>query len=72
VLPLTYQPAALQRYFARRPGAVAQRVFQVLSASFGVVAGVAWDKATGAKDVEVKVRKCGGRVRGRGWEGGGA
>lgn len=30
-LPVTYEPAKLKAYFSKRPGAVLQRIFQVLS-----------------------------------------
>jgi len=55
ILPLTYQPEQLKRYFGRRPGAVIQRVLQVATTSFGLLASVAIDSALGRKeDMEVR------------------
>lgn len=56
-LPLTYQPDALAAYFGKRPGAVAQRLFQVLSTSAGFLAGVAFDYALG-RGAEAEVRRA--------------
>jgi hypothetical protein len=54
-LPLTYQPDALKTYFSKRPGAVIQRVFQVLSTSAGFVGSVLVDTVTGnTEDMEVR------------------
>lgn len=47
VLPLTYEPEALSAYFAKRPGAVLTRLFQVATTSGGWVASVAFDSLRG-------------------------
>jgi aarF domain-containing kinase len=46
-LPTEYQPDELGDYFKGRPGAVASRVAQVASTSFGFLGGLAWDAARG-------------------------
>jgi aarF domain-containing kinase len=46
-LPTEYQPDELGDYFKERPGAVASRVAQVASTSFGFLGGLAWDAARG-------------------------
>ena len=43
VLPTVYSPDALARYFGKRPGAVAQRVFQILTTSSGFLGSVLAD-----------------------------
>jgi hypothetical protein len=64
VLPLIYAPDRLAAYFARRPGAVATRVGQVFSTSFGWLCGVAWAAARGqmtaGSDGEVEQVRCPG------------
>ncbi len=47
VLPLTYQPEKLEAYFAKRPGAVRKRLFQLLTISSGFFASLALDAARG-------------------------
>jgi len=47
VLPVKYDPVRLSAYFAKRPGAVATRIAQVLSTSFGWLIGAAWAGARG-------------------------
>lgn len=55
VLPTVYDPVKLQRYFSKRPNAVATRVWQVVSTSAGYLAGLAGDYLTGnTKDIEVR------------------
>lgn len=54
-LPTNYDPVQLEKYFQRRPGAVFTRIWQVISASITVVAGVASDYITGnTEDIEVR------------------
>lgn len=55
VLPFTYQPDKLEDYFNARPGAVLQRVYQVLSTSSSFLASVLFDVITGSTaDMEVR------------------
>ena len=55
VLPFTYQPDKLEDYFNARPGAVLQRVYQVLSTSSSFLASVLLDVITGrTEDMEVR------------------
>eukprot|EP01033_Poteriospumella_lacustris_P012782 gene12781-9137_t len=55
VLPQVYDPHKLQRYFDRRPGAVATRVWQIFSTSFGYLFDLATDYLTGnTHDIEVR------------------
>ncbi len=55
VLPTVYNPDALERYFSQRPGAVATRVWQILSSSSSFLFTVLGDAITGQlKDLEVK------------------
>lgn len=55
VLPTVYDPVLLDAYFKKRPGAVFQRVFQILSASTKVLGGVVVDYITGnTEDIEVR------------------
>lgn len=55
VLPYTYQPERLEAYFGSRPGAVAQRVWQVLSTSSTFMLSVLGDYVTGnTEDMEVR------------------
>jgi len=57
-LPTTYQPEVLREYFDERPGAVLQRIFQIISTSGGWAAGLAFAalkgdlKAGSAAEVE--------------------
>ena len=43
ILPTVYSPDALARYFGKRPGAVAKRVFQILTTSSGFLGAVLKD-----------------------------
>ena len=43
VLPQTYDPELIAQYWRRRPGAVAQRIVQLLSLGGGFLAGIALD-----------------------------
>lgn len=61
VLPLTYQPAKLEAYFAKRPAAVRKRLFQILSISSGFLAQVAFDAAT--NNLEKNEVKRAGQLR---------
>jgi len=55
VLPTVYNPVALERYFNQRPGAVATRVWQILSSSSSFFLTILGDAITGQlKDLEVK------------------
>jgi aarF domain-containing kinase len=55
VLPTVYNPARLEAYFSKRPGAVFTRVWQVAYASSSFLSGVLFDYITGSTDdVEVK------------------
>lgn len=55
VLPQVYDPHKLQKYFDRRPGAVATRVWQIFSTSFGYLFDLATDYLTGnTQDIEVR------------------
>ena len=55
VLPTVYNPARLEAYFSKRPGAVFTRVWQVAYASSSFLFGVLFDYVTGSSDdVEVK------------------
>ena len=55
VLPFTYQPDKLDDYFSQRPGAVVQRVYQVLSTSSSFLFKVLIDFLTGnTADMEVR------------------
>ena len=55
VLPTTYDPEALQAYFSKRPSAIFQRLWQILSASSSFFFSLAVDAATGQlKDAEVR------------------
>lgn len=55
ILPTVYNPAKLEAYFSKRPGAVFTRVWQVAYASSSFLAGVFFDYITGSTDdVEVK------------------
>jgi len=55
VLPTVYNPLRLEAYFKRRPLAVAQRVWQVVSTSSSFLLGVITDYITGqTADVEVR------------------
>ena len=47
VLPLSYQPDKLETYFAKRPGAVRKRLFQIFSTSSGFLLQVALDAING-------------------------
>ena len=42
-LPLVYDPEAISRFWGRRPGAVVQRVLQLLSISGRFLSNLAWD-----------------------------
>ena len=54
-LPTTYQPRKLEEYFGSRPGAVAQRVWQVVSTSSSFVLSLVGDYITGnTQDMEVR------------------
>ena len=54
-LPTTYQPDRLKAFFAARPGAVVQRILQVMTTSAGLLAGFAWDALLGqGEDSEVR------------------
>jgi aarF domain-containing kinase len=54
VLPLEYDPAAIARFWERRPGAVAQRILQLLSISGRFLSNLAWDAFRGQlKETEV-------------------
>ena len=46
-LPLAYDPAAIDAFWARRPVAVIQRVLQVTTAAGGYAARLTWDRASG-------------------------
>lgn len=55
VLPTFYDPKLLENYFNKRPGAVRTRLFQIVSASAGYVAGLCRDILTGnTEDIEVR------------------
>ena len=55
VLPTVYDPIKLQRYFSKRPSAVATRVWQIVSTSSSFLGSVLFDIATGrAGDLEVQ------------------
>ncbi len=47
VLPLTYQPAKLEAYFAKRPAAVQKRLAQMLTISSGFLFSIGLDLAFG-------------------------
>ena len=54
-LPKYYAPEELAGYFRKRPGAVASRLFQVLSTSAGYLSGLLVDTLTGSlEESEVK------------------
>jgi aarF domain-containing kinase len=54
-LPLEYDPEAIARFWQRRPGAVAQRILQLLSISGRFLSNLAWDAARGRlKETEVE------------------
>jgi len=54
-LPKYYAPDELGAYFRKRPGAVASRLFQVLSTSAGYLSGLLVDAITGSlEEAEVK------------------
>ena len=57
VLPTVYDPIKLEKYFKKRPGAVITRVWQVVSASTGFVAGLLSDYITGNTD-DIEVRRA--------------
>lgn len=54
-LPLTFQPDQIKAYFTKRPGAVVQRIFQILARTLKLGAGVITDVASGnTEDIEVR------------------
>ena len=55
LLPTVYDPAQLEAYFARRPGAVLTRVWQIASSSASLLGAVALDLLQGnTADIEVR------------------
>jgi len=54
VLPLSYSPEQIERFWSRRPVAVVQRIFQLLSISGTFIAALVWDALNGKlKETEV-------------------
>jgi aarF domain-containing kinase len=56
-LPYTYDPAALESYFSKRPQAVLTRLWQIFSVSFAFLVTVLMDFATG-RTVDLEVRRA--------------
>lgn len=58
-IPYDYDPVALQRFFSKRPVALATRIFQVLSVGGGLIFKTALDTALGRMSPELEVQRAG-------------
>jgi len=57
-LPLTYDVEALKAYFDPKPGAQLQRIFQIATTAWPLIAGVAMDRLTGRTGVDAQVERA--------------
>jgi aarF domain-containing kinase len=60
-LPFDYDPVALQSFFAKRPGAVATRILQLLTVASGWLGNVAFDQLLGRmkNNPDLEVQRAG-------------